>query len=809
MRASVHRGILIALVLALICIPTAAFAAGRGEPGPYIQARVELADKEADLGLLRDLDIDIEAVFDGWARVLLVREEFDKLEHLGFELTMLPHEGKIGLARMQIEGVAENVGSRVPTTYHTYETLTSDLATIAADHPDITDLVTIGQSVQGRELWMMEITDNPDVEEDEPEIHYISSMHGDEVVGKELCFNLINYLTDNYGTDPRITDLVNSTEIRIMPSMNPDGTALGQRYNANGYDLNRNFPDQFVDAVNTTDGRQPETANVMNWVLDRRPIVSLNYHGGALVANYPFDNNPENQSVESPTPDPDDAALIYLAESYTVHNTPMWTSSSFYHGITNGAAWYAIHGGMQDWFYVWSGGWDMTLEVSNTKWPSGSTLPGFWDDNRESMLTYFEGSLLGVRGIVTDAETGLPLDAEIYIDDNPWPSYTDPDVGDYHRVVLPGAYTLEATALGYGTQTIPIEVYGGAADVYDFALIPLPTTLEYESSVVDDGTGGDGYLDPGESADLAVTVRNMGRSATSVSAELVPTGWFAAVTREEAAFPDLAVGESGESIAPHYAISVDPLAPDGHKVGFALRWRSADESGTTDPFFLDVGGPACHAEPADDTPQPIGDYAYTYSQVIYPEAVTVAETKVEVNISHTYIGDLEIELLSPSGTHVLLHNRSGGSSNDIIGTYGEDLTPAESLDAFNGEPAAAGAWQMDIYDAAGGDTGTLNSWSLIICGQQPEEATPEMRFDDLQVEPDGVMLRWWPYPGLTSYKVYRATDPSAVENFIDVTSEDGDDTDTQFKDTSTNQLTFYLVTGVGPQGEGPKGHFGE
>jgi subtilisin-like proprotein convertase family protein len=591
--------------------------------------------------------------------------------------------------------------------------------------------------------------------------------------------------------------------------MNPDGTALDQRYNAEGYDMNRAFPDQFVDAVNTTEGRPTEVGHVMNWVLDRRPIISLNYHGGALVANYPFDNNPQNQSVESPTPDPDDAALIYLAESYTVHNTPMWTSSSFYHGITNGAAWYAIHGGMQDWFYVWSGGWDTTLEVSVTKWPAGSTLPGYWDDNRESMLSYFEGSLLGVRGIVTDAETGLPLDAEIYIDDNPWPSYTDPDVGDYHRVVVPGAYTLEATALGYGTQTVAAEVYGGAADVYDFVLIPLPTTLQYDSSAIDDGAGGDGYIDPGESADLAVTVRNLGRSATSLSAELVPTGWFATVTRKDAGYPDLAVGESGESVAPHYAIDIDSSAPDGHKVGFALRWSSADESGTTNPFFLDVGGPACHGEPSEDTPQSINDYSYTYSQVIFPEPVTIAEVKVPVDISHTYIGDLLIELLSPSGTRVALHNRSGGSANDIVGTYGEELTPAESLDAFIGEQANLGAWQMDIYDAAGGDTGMLNSWSLIICGQQPEEATPEMRFDDLEVEPDGVMLRWWPYPGLTNYKVYRATDPSAVENFVDVTTEDGDDTDTQFKDTSAGDLTFYIVTGVGPQGEGPKGHFGE
>jgi hypothetical protein len=84
-----------------------------------------------------------------------------------------------------------------------------------------------------------------------------------------------------------------------------------------------------------------------------------------------------------------------------------------------------------------------------------------------------------------------------------------------------------------------------------------------------------------------------------------------------------------------------------------------------------------------------------------------------------------------------------------------------------------------------------------------------MKFNDLSVQPDGVTLEWWPFPGLTSYKVYRATNPSAVENFLDVTAEDGDDGDLQFKDASTDPLVFYIVTGVGPQGEGPKGHFGQ
>ena len=78
-----------------------------------------------------------------------------------------------------------------------------------------------------------------------------------------------------------------------------------------------------------------------------------------------------------------------------------------------------------------------------------------------------------------------------------------------------------------------------------------------------------------------------------------------------------------------------------------------------------------------------------------------------------------------------------------------------------------------------------------------------MKFRDLRSDQDVVLLRWWPYPGLGSYKVYRATDPSSPAMFVDVTAEDLDDTDTSFRDATTLPLAYYLITGVGPLGEGP------
>jgi subtilisin-like proprotein convertase family protein len=253
-------------------------------------------------------------------------------------------------------------------------------------------------------------------------------------------------------------------------------------------------------------------------------------------------------------------------------------------------------------------------------------------------------------------------------------------------------------------------------------------------------------------------------------------------------------------------VTIDPDIPLGHRPGFALRWTTAEGSGISDPFFLDVGDSTCVAYLATDTPQAILDYTTTTSLVSVADAGEIDRVQVPVEIAHTYIGDLTLTLTSTEGTSVVLHARSGGSTDDIRGTYPIDLSPAESLDVLAGE-SFAGSWKLSVLDQAGGDTGTLESWSLEIC---PIEATtPEMRLRDLGSEADGVHLSWWPYPGLTSYRVYRSTDPSSAASFIDVTSTDDDVSDTFFLDNSAESAVFFLVTGVGPRGEGPKGHFGE
>jgi carboxypeptidase D len=799
----------LALVVTAVLLLPAALGAGKGEPGPVFRARVELAEEERDLKLLTELGIDIDAVFYGWARVYLIEEERGKLESLGFDVTVLPDEAQAMAAEARKQARAGAL-ALPPTSYHTYETLTTDLHTIALTNPDLVRVVSAGQSVQGRELWIAKITDNPGVEEDEPEVSYIAAMHGDEVVGKEMVFGLIQYLTENYGSDSRVTNLVDDTEIWIMPSMNPDGTAMGQRYNAHGVDLNRDFPDRITDPVNTPDGREPETQAVMLWGFGTSTNLSANMHGGVLVANYPFDSNVSGQSIYSPSPD--DTFFVSISRTYADNNPPMSVSnshSSFDNGICNGADWYMVRGGMQDWNYTWRGSKEVTLELGDIKWPPASALPGHWNDNLESMLAYLERVHEGVRGIVTDLETGAPLAATIDVVGNEFSTYSDPDVGDYHRTLLPGTYSLEISATGYNTRVLEdVVVTPGPAVRYDAALEPLAVSLYPTSARVEDGPSGNGRLDPDETADLAVTLRNLGRRATSIHADLEPIGWFATVPRPGAAYPDLDPGESGESVAPHHQVTISPDVPAGHKVGFALHWTSDHESGVTEPLFLPLGESQCASFAATDVPKTILNHQSTTSSLFVPTELELYDVAAEVHITHGYIGDLRVELISPSGTPVALHNRSGGSSNNIHGTYGDDLTPFEPFARFRGE-TSRGTWSLKVSDGVSGNTGTLDAWSLEVCGRPFEATPPEMRFRRHWVAPEGVVLEWWPYPGLDSYRVYRATDATSAGGFVDVTPEDDDNTDTRFVDASTEPLTFFLVTGVGSNGEGPTGHFGD
>lgn len=323
--------------------------------------------------------------------------------------------------------------------YHSNAELRSFLLSVEEEHSSIAKVHTLGRSRSGVELLAVEISGNVGEREAEPYFKYVGNMHGDEVVGRENCLRFVDHLVSNYGVDAEVTWLVDHTSIWVLSSMNPDGFARGRRGNQRNVDLNRNFPDQF----RSTAAPEPEVEAVMAWVLQYPFVLSANFHGGALVANYPWDGNTNNRASYSRAPDDD--LFKMLAHTYADAHGSMADSREFSDGITNGAQWYPLYGGMQDWNYVHAACLELTIELSNTKWPNARQLQFFWEENRDAMMAYLRLVHVGARGIVTAGQSERPVRAKITADAVDHEIFSSDLFGDYYRILESGRHTITAT----------------------------------------------------------------------------------------------------------------------------------------------------------------------------------------------------------------------------------------------------------------------------------------------------------------------------------------------------------------------------
>ncbi len=267
--------------------------------------------------------------------------------------------------------------------YPTPEEIEKDLKAISIKFPAITKLYSIGKSTKNRDLWVIKLSKNAKTDDSRPEFKFVANMHGDEIVGREVMVRFIKECTENYGKDPRITNLLDKFQIHILVSMNPDGAAVSTRANAQQIDLNRDFPDfSTADNQDISTNRAPETQAVMKWQSDHKFRLSANFHGGAEVINYPWDTIPDKFANEDKIKD---ISLEYA------HNAPyIAASTTFENGITNGFAWYEVNGGMQDWSIYYRKDLQVTIELSDTKWPDYSKVDYYYEQNRTALMGFIE-----------------------------------------------------------------------------------------------------------------------------------------------------------------------------------------------------------------------------------------------------------------------------------------------------------------------------------------------------------------------------------------------------------------------------------
>lgn len=421
------------------------------------------------------------------------QQEYDAFLKLGYKVEVLPHPSNLSAKAVVMATTIEEMAGwdRYPT-YEVYRAMMKKFETV---YPTLCKLDSIGTTVQGRKLYILKISDNVESNEPEPEVFYTSTMHGDETTGYILLLRLIDYLLSNYNALPQVKELVDNLQIYINPNANPDGTYYGgnstvvnaRRSNANGIDINRNFPDPRAGQHPDNNQWQPETQAMMNFATQHQLVLSANFHGGAEVVNYPWDTWTSTQEKH-----PDNDWFVTLSRAYvdTVHKySPSTYMDGFENGITNGGDWYVVTGGRQDYMNYYRRCREITIELSNTKLLGSELLPTLWNYNSASLINYLKSALYGFGGTVKNT-SNEPIDAEVIIlnrDRLNSSVKTNPSNGQYFRLLEPGTYQIVAIANGYKPSLIEqLTVSANEYHTVNFTLEPdneVQATESFEQGV--------------------------------------------------------------------------------------------------------------------------------------------------------------------------------------------------------------------------------------------------------------------------------------------------------------------------------------
>ncbi|HWI63571.1 MAG TPA: M14 family zinc carboxypeptidase [Symbiobacteriaceae bacterium] len=228
------------LALLLALVPGAAVGQGEtDERGTYLIFGV--STKEQRSAIVAE-GAAIDEVGPDWVIITATPKEAKAIGKLGF--TPDPYVRKLDFPGAD-------------SGYHNYAEMVAEIDLVVNAHTTIARKFSIGRSYEGRELWAVKLSDNVATDENEPEVLYVGLHHAREHLTVEQTLYILHLLADNYGTDSRITNLVNSREVYIVFNLNPDGgeydvaTGSYRSWRKNrqpnsgstyvGTDLNRNY----------------------------------------------------------------------------------------------------------------------------------------------------------------------------------------------------------------------------------------------------------------------------------------------------------------------------------------------------------------------------------------------------------------------------------------------------------------------------------------------------------------------------------------------------------------------------------------
>jgi hypothetical protein len=278
--------------------------------------------------------------------------------------------------------------------FYTYQEVVKQLDTMLYQFPNlITPKFSIGNSQEGRPLWVVKISDNPNVNENEPQAFFDGLIHAREPMSMACVLYFMWYLLENYGTNSEVTYLVNNREIYFLPVVNPDGYEYNRSTNPNGggswrknrrnnsgsygVDLNRNWgykwgydnigssPTPSSDTYRGPSAfSEPESYLIRDFVNSKNIKTYINYHSYNNSIIYPW------AYIGSPlTPD----SLTFME-----YGSYMARFNGYDYGNGYQTLGYVSNGAARDWFY---GDTTTKGKVFSYVFEVGTT--GFWPSQSE------------------------------------------------------------------------------------------------------------------------------------------------------------------------------------------------------------------------------------------------------------------------------------------------------------------------------------------------------------------------------------------------------------------------------------------
>ena len=256
--------------------------------------------------------------------------------------------------------------------YRDYKKVEEELKQIAAQFPDIAKLETYGTTEDGHTLYVLKVSDNVQIDEDEPELMITSATHGDEIITVEVEMELIKSLLQNYEKDVRLSKMLKEKEIFFIPMVNPQGYSQRDRYANNNTDPNRDYPypgDENKKSVDCIDA-------LRTWFHSRDIKGSIDLHAYGKLIMFPW------AYTKSSPPRDDEINFQYLTNSMAEINK--------YKAGQISKIIYVAKGSSADYYYWKNKTLALGIELSSSKAPPYGAVPRIVEESREMIWRFIE-----------------------------------------------------------------------------------------------------------------------------------------------------------------------------------------------------------------------------------------------------------------------------------------------------------------------------------------------------------------------------------------------------------------------------------